>query len=83
MAFILWLPQASAVLTWCVLVTVAIVWVYSFPHPGKVLSRLGLTLPDDLLEGVVNSKPGCVEQVLASIRDKVGHCSSALYCCIK
>lgn len=56
--------------------------VYSFPNPGKVLSRLGLTLPDDLLEGVVNSKPGCVEHVLASIRDKVGHCATALFCCI-
>ena len=58
------------------LVNVAIV---RFPHslipspfsPGKVLSRLGLHLTDDLLEGLVNSKPGCVEQALASIRDKV------------
>ena len=55
------------------LVTVAIVVIPpSLPCPGKVLSRLNLGLPDDLLEGVVSSRPGCVEQVLASIRDKVG-----------
>ena len=30
-----------------------------------------MVLPDDLLDGVVNSKPGCVEQVLALMRDKV------------
>ena len=38
---------------------------------GKVFSKLGLSVPDDLLQGVVTSKPGVVEYILHVLKGRV------------
>lgn len=38
---------------------------------GKVFSRLNFNLPDDIIQGVVASKPGVIEFILTNLRNKV------------
>ena len=48
---------------------------------GKVFSRLNFNLPDDIIQGVVASKPGVIEFILANLRNKVSqqHPSESTY----
>ena len=38
---------------------------------GKVFSKLGLSVPEDLLQGVVASKPGVIEYILNVLKGRV------------
>ena len=42
-----------------------------FCFVGKVFIRLGLTVPENVVKGVIDMKPGVVEVVLNNIRQKI------------
>lgn len=46
-----------------------------------MFSRLNFNLPDDIIQGVVASKPGVIEFILANLRNKVSqqHPSESTY----
>ncbi|XP_050843608.1 sperm flagellar protein 1 [Serinus canaria] len=41
------------------------------PNSRKVLSKLHLRLPEELIQGLVRSQPGAAEQLLQLLRDKI------------
>lgn len=44
---------------------------------GKVCSKLNFGIPEDLLQGAANGKPGVIEFILSILRNKVVHVENA------
>lgn len=44
-----------------------------FVKIGRVLSKLNFAIPEDLLQGAANGKPGVIEFILITLRSKVAN----------
>ena len=40
-------------------------------YAAKVFKKLGLTVPENVVQGVINNKPGVIEVVLSNLRVKI------------